>query len=134
MSQSDYLRRKRVANILKIDAAENQIYDSSMYLKFKQFQLENVVTSDNVNYSNIKDANNQIIFNMERDVSVCPSFVLCTTSARPNRVEHRGRLCNDYPLNWYEKKVAENAKELWCKCELNRSTTDANACLCFTGK
>ena len=135
MSQSDYIKRKQVANILRTDAAENPIYNSSMYVKFKQFQLENEITSDSIDYSNIADTNNQVIFNMERNVTNCPSFLLCSgTSARPNRVAHKGRLCNNYPLNWYQRKVAESTKKLWCKCQLNRSTTDGNACSCFIGK
>ena len=45
MSQSDYLRRKRVANVLKLDAAEQPIMESSRLRDFKQFQFVSIVTN-----------------------------------------------------------------------------------------
>jgi hypothetical protein len=135
MSQSDYLRRKRVANVLKLDAAEQPIMESSRLRDFKQFQLENEITSTNIRYHRIVPTNKQLVLNIEKDVSNCPTFIVCTgTSQRPNRVPHQGRLCNDLPLTWHERNDAINAKQLDCKCELNRSTTDANRCACVTGR
>jgi hypothetical protein len=48
MSQSDYLRRKRVVTVLKNDSAENPVYNSRQFLDFKQYQVENSVVSDNI--------------------------------------------------------------------------------------
>ena len=139
MSQSDYLRRKKVANELSLDASLNPIYDYSKYLTFKQFQFQNEIGSSNINYSNIINQNNKNLFGVERNVTNCPSFAVCSDSVtgglvRENRVPHVGRMCNDYPLNWYENKVKEEAKNLDCKCELNRTATDANACACVTNR
>lgn len=136
MSQSDYLRRKRISNMLRIDIAEDPIYDSKKFLEFKQYQLENEITSSNINYNErIVPDGKQLIFNMERTVTNCPSFILCTnTSQRPNRVAHSGRMCNDLPLNWRDKNDLSNAKKPWCKCQLNRSTTDANKACCAVCK
>jgi len=39
MSQSDYLRRKRVANVLKLDAAEQPIMESSRVRGFKKIKI-----------------------------------------------------------------------------------------------
>lgn len=139
MSQSDYLRRKKVANELSLDASLHPIYDHSKYLTFKQFQFQNEITSSNIDYSNIINQNNKNIFGIERNVTNCPTFSVCSDSVtgglvRENRVPHVGRMCSDYPLNWYENKVKEEAKNLDCKCELNRTTTDANACACVTNR
>ena len=41
MSQSDYLRRKRVSTVLRVDPNENPIYSSKQLLAFKQYQIEN---------------------------------------------------------------------------------------------
>ena len=135
MSQSDYLRRKRVANVLNLDATEQPIMESSRLREFKQFQLENEITTTNIRYHRIVPASKQSILHMEKNVTNCPSFLVCTgTSQRLNRVPHKGRLCNDMPLTWHERNDAINAKQLDCKCELNRSTTDENRCACVTGR
>lgn len=135
MSQSDYLRRKRISNMLRIDIAEDPIYNSKKLLEFKQYQLENEITSSNINHQRVVPSGSQLILNMERTVTNCPSFILCTnTSQRPNRVAHSGRMCNDLPLNWRKKNALDNAKEPWCKCQLNRSTTDANKACCSVCK
>ena len=135
MSQSDYLRRKRISNVLNLDAAKNPVYSSTQYGDFKQYQLENEITSTNISYRKIVPVSKQVILDMDRNVSNCPSFILCSgTSQRPNRVSHKGRMCEDLPLNWHDKNAVDNAKEPWCKCKLNRSTTDANSCSCSTLK
>lgn len=131
MSQSDYLRRKRVVTVLKNDSAENPVYNSRQLLDFKQYQVENSVVSNNITYKRMLASGEQNIFGMERDVSNCPSFECKNTSQRTNRVLHTGRMYDDHTLNWHEKNALNNAREPWCKCELNRSTTDDNACLCY---
>ena len=135
MSQSDYLRRKRVSYILRNDAATDpSVLNSGKLLSYKQYQLENEIVSTNQPTHNILPAGKQDIFGMEKNVSGCPTFIVCgDTSARPNRVAHTGRMCNNVPLNWHEKNDLKNAKQLWCKCELNRSTTDGNRCACVKG-
>ena len=37
MSQGDYLRRKRVANMLRIDESEDPVYDSSKFYNLNNF-------------------------------------------------------------------------------------------------
>jgi len=132
MSQSDYLRRKRVSTVLRVDPNENPIYSSKQLLAFKQYQIENNVTSSNISYRKIKPAGKQVVYEMVRDVTNCPTFICENTSQRPNRVAHVGRMCNNHPLNWWEKKANEVSKELWCKCQLNRSYTNENRCSCIT--
>ena len=135
MSQSDYLRRKRISNILYNDISDNPIYNSKTLLDFKQYQLENEIVSLNINNQKMGSAESQRIFNMDRNVTNCPTFIVCTnTSLRPNRVAHIGRMCNDLPLNWRDKNDLHNAKEPWCKCQLNRGTTDDNKACCSVCK
>jgi hypothetical protein len=118
MSQSDYLRRKRVANVLKIDASEQPIMEPSRLREFKQFQLENEITSDSIRYERIVPLGKQNILNMDKDVSNCPTFAVCNgTTQRLNRVPHKGRLCNNNPLNWHEKNEINNAKQFDCTCK-----------------
>tara|TARA_A200000159_G_C7127593_1_gene257475 strand:- start:236 stop:643 length:408 start_codon:yes stop_codon:yes gene_type:complete len=133
MSQGDYLRRKRIANELRLDASVDPVFDSSKYLNFKEFQLQNTIESTNVDYSEILPTTKRNIYGMERTITNCPTFILCASSTRPNRVPLNGKLYSNMPLNWHQKNTAENAKNLACKCELNRSTTDENKCACVTG-
>ena len=118
MSQSDYLRRKRVANVLNLDAAQQPIMEPSRLREFKQYQLENEITTSSIRYHRITPVNKQQILHMEKNVTNCPTFAVCTgTSQRANRVPHKGRMCNDLPLNWNERNDANNAKQFDCTCE-----------------
>jgi hypothetical protein len=134
MSQSDYLRRKKMSNVLNLDSSADPIYDSKQYLDFKQYQIENQTVSTNVSYRKITPSNVQNILNMEKKVANCPEFLLCDPSTRPNRIPHKGPMCGNTPLNWWEVKEKTNLKQLWCKCQLNRSTTDDNKCSCVVSK
>lgn len=62
MSQSDYLRRKRVVTVLKNDSAENPVYNSKQFLDFKQYQVENSVISDNITYKRLSASGETKIF------------------------------------------------------------------------
>ena len=69
MSQSDYLRRKRVANVLNLDAAQQPIMEPSRLREFKQYQLENEITTSSIRYHRITPANKQQILHMEKNVN-----------------------------------------------------------------
>ena len=141
MSQSDYLKYKRISNQLRIDnqkdaGATNQsaVFNSQDLLHYKEYSLTNTIVNTKPTLNKLTLNSRQRIYDMDKVVENCPTFIVCgDTSARPNRVAHTGRMCNDVPLNWREKKDLKNAKQLWCKCELNRSTTDGNRCACVKG-
>lgn len=114
MSQSDYIKYKRVSTQLYLDAAKNQtpVFTSQTYLDYEQYQLENVTINLCNNYSLLTPVGKQIVFDMEKRVSTCPTFKICTdTNKRP----HRTPLPQVYftpkyqPLNW------RNAKKLALK-------------------
>lgn len=117
MSQSDYLRRKRVSNVLNMDASGIPIYGAKEYTDFKQYQLENEIKSTNLNNQQILPTNRQYILDMERNVTNCPIFVLCADAyKRPNKLPHTGAMCSILPLNWYEKKTKAYTDYITCKC------------------
>jgi len=129
MSQSDYLKRKRLATTLHNDSTRMPIFDAQMLVDFKQFSLENTIVSDSNPLNRILPANKQLIFHIETGVSSCPPFIVCSgTQSRPNRVPHTGKMCTPVPLNWHEKNAIDNAKQLWCKCTLN-----GDRCACVRG-
>jgi hypothetical protein len=101
MSQSDYIKYKKVSRELKINKL-NPILDSQEYIDYKQYALENTTptrpnyvynggtsttTNGKLSYNQLVPANKKIIFGIERSrTTTCPTFTLCTnTNQRTNR-------------------------------------------------
>lgn len=85
MSQSDYIRRKRVANQLLEPKKQPSVLNSGSYMDYKEFALENTLAS--VSTKNPYESVG--IFNLGiKSTSHCPGFILCSgTNARLNRVK-----------------------------------------------
>lgn len=112
MSQSDYIRHKKIANILKHqnDGEYNKknlgIFVHSQDLtNFKTFELSNTIYDRNVTYNQILAGNKQNIFNMEMKISGnCPNVIFCTnTNNRPNRTKQ-----NIPMFSHYRGKISKN--------------------------
>lgn len=87
MSQSDYIRYKRVATELKSQTKLRPVLESGQYINYKEFALENTIVSTTQPYDNSVPANINVVFDMRlRSASACPQFTLCSgTNSRPNR-------------------------------------------------
>jgi hypothetical protein len=137
MSQSDYIKYKRVATILRKND-QPPVMESQTYLDLKEFALVNTIV-------NTKPVTNlltlpttpatQIIFDMAKVVNNCPTFPICTnTNTRKNRVP----LSTVYytpvpkPLSIKATKNASWMKNA-CKCKLNSKYTNSNICSCKNG-
>jgi len=137
MSQGDYLKRKQVAHALRIDGGNtnnNQpaVFGSHDLLRYKQYQIVNDDSSTTVNYNLIKPADTKLVFDMERKVANCPTFVVCKdTDTRPNRVLTADTGCKVqiHPLSWEAKKNVPNKTEL-CVCQLKFKHINKNVCSC----
>jgi hypothetical protein len=136
MSQSDYIKYKRVATQLYLDASYNQtpVFTSQNYLDYEQFALENTVQNWSNNYRLMTPSGEQIVFNMEKRTTGCPAFIICkNTNKRP----HRTPLPAVYftptpqPLNWEQKKNAPWLKN-GCICNLDSVKTLRYICKCKT--
>lgn len=144
MSQSDYIKYKKVTTVLAVDkgTAQPPVLDSQKYSDYKEYVLENTVANSKLVYRRIVPSNTQIVLDMEKKKSavqnmgtstvVCPSFLLCkNTNQRKNRVP----LSSVYftpipqPLNWQQTKNA-SWKKTGCKCILDSKYTNANICSC----
>ena len=89
MSQSDYLKYKKVSNQLKIDSSNDlpPVFLQSDYLNYKQFSLENSITNSKTTFNRITPSSYLSIMEMDKKVTYCPSFNLCVnTNKRTNRV------------------------------------------------
>jgi len=148
MSQSDYLKYKKISTTLIVDMSTNMlpILNSQDYSDYKEFVLENTVSNSKVIYRKITPINTQVVLGMDKNktlvqnmgtlTSNCPSFLLCNnTNRRPNRVPIPGAFSvpTPQPLNWQKTKNASNLKTA-CKCILNSSYTNTNICKCKLGR
>ena len=144
MSQSDYIKYKKVTTVLAVDMSNNflPVLDSQKYSDYKEYVLENTVANSKIVYRRVVPSTTQIVLNMEKNKSavqnmgtlttVCPSFLLCKNT---NKRTYREPMSSTYftptpqPLNWYQTKNA-SWKKNGCKCILNSSKTNANICSC----
>ena len=142
MSQSDYIKYKKVNTILAVDASTNflPVLNSQDYSDYKEYVLENTVTNSKTIYRRITPSTTQVVLDMDKslsyvqDISNCPSFLMCNNT---NYRQYRVQMSNVYftptpqPLNWMQTKNASWQKT-GCKCILNSSKTNANICSCKT--
>ena len=88
MSQSDYIRYKRIANELR-NQAENlsPVIDSGKYIDYKAFTLENTILNTKLSYTKLQPSSSVNVFGMQiNNPSNCASFTLCRgTNSRVNR-------------------------------------------------
>jgi len=76
MSQSDYIRHKKMANILKHQENLGNVLTSQDLTSFRTFELSKTIYDDSLTYNEILPGNKVN----------CPSFLFCTgTDNRPNR-------------------------------------------------
>jgi hypothetical protein len=125
MSQSDYIKFKRAATKLSIDNKstgnkEAAVFESGDYIEFKQFNLENTILDSSPTYNYIVPSGRQIVFNMDKVVSSCPTFITCkNTNTRPNRVPMSASYFTPVPkpLNWKILNALEKTQFEACKCD-----------------
>jgi len=91
MSQSDYIKFLKTAQILQGEATTNHelppVLTPTDYTAFESYNLETTVSNTKNSYSSLLPSANKRIFNIEKKVSTCPSFILCSnTNMRTNRV------------------------------------------------
>lgn len=146
MSQSDYLKYKRVSTRLRVDNnTTNQppVFSSTTLTHNQQYALANSITNTKPKYNRLVPSDRKYVFGMEKAVGGCPAFIICTnTNLRTNRVPMTCRadpsVPTPEPLNiWnrgWDSIVSASANlKTGCKCALHRSHTDANSCGCKLG-
>jgi len=146
MSQSDYIKYKKVNTVLQLDASSNflPVLNSQDYSDYKEFVLENTIANSKTIYRRITPSTTQVVLNMEKNKSLvqnmgtsktnCPSFLMCNnTNTRPYRVNMSDVYFTPtpQPLSWMQTKNS-SWKKTGCKCILNSAKTNANICSCKT--
>jgi hypothetical protein len=109
MSQSDYIQHKRLSVMVKDLANQQPVLDSEDYTQFKQYTLENTITTSKPTLNQLTQPNYQKIFGMEKKVSSCPNtqFNVCkNTNQRSNRVLNTLRQFAPSPMTFtIQKKI-----------------------------
>lgn len=139
MSQGDYIKRKQVAQTLYSDGGSVQnnqpaVFSAHDLLMYKQYQIINNDSNTILNYNLLALPGKIMVFDMERNVTNCPTFVVCrNTNTRPNRVMRTVEKCpvSIHPLSWEAKKNSMDNKTL-CVCQLKRKHIHRNVCSCGT--
>jgi hypothetical protein len=88
MSQSDYIKYKRIANELNNQAKNlSPVIDSGKYVDYKAFTLENTIISNKQSFSKLPPPSSINVFGMQiNNPSSCGRFILCSqTNTRVNR-------------------------------------------------
>uniref|UniRef100_A0A6C0JNJ3 Uncharacterized protein n=1 Tax=viral metagenome TaxID=1070528 RepID=A0A6C0JNJ3_9ZZZZ len=147
MSQSDYIKYKKINTVLSVDASTNflPVLNSQEYSDYKEFVLENTIQNSKTIFGRITPSISQVVLGMDKKKTLvqnmgttltnCPSFLLCNnTNKRLNRVPLSTVYSNPtpQPLNWMQTKNASWQKSA-CKCILNSRRTNTNICSCKLG-
>jgi hypothetical protein len=134
MSQSDYIKLKKTSMILKNNELP-PVLTPEDYTDFVQYNLETTVTNTKKSYSRLLLPGNRDIFDMEKNVSGCVGFILCTnTNERPNRVLNTAVA---YPYSpTPTKKYIKNVPYPPCPCSVNKPKKyiKSHPCACLTNR
>ena len=138
MSQSDYIKYRRISEQLRVDASRNQlpVMTQTNYLDYKEYVLENTIKSTSIVYNLLTPSGEQIVYGMEKIAANCPTTYECINT---NKRLHRIPMPSVYftptpqPLNWFQKKNAKWQKNA-CICSLNSVNTLRYVCNCKLGK
>lgn len=140
MSQSDYLKYKRISTRLRVDndtTSQPAVFSSNVLTQNQQYSLFNSITNTKPRYNQLIPSGKKLVFNSEKDVTNCPTFPVCKdTNLRTNRVPMTCRadptIPTPEPLDIVTRNNAVNMRT-GCKCVLNSRHTDGNICSCKVG-
>jgi len=119
MSQSDYIKYKKITTKLAIDKTNDlpPVLNSQDYSDYKEYVLENTITNSKIINRRLIPSTTQVVLDMDKNkalvqnmgtsLSNCPNFLLCNnTNLRSNRVPLSNVFSNPtpQPLNWDQKK------------------------------
>jgi hypothetical protein len=87
MSQSDYIKFKRISNLLKYNKYE-PVFTNQEYIDLTQYQIANSIPDTKLVVNAPLPEGKTLIFDVIKDVADCPEFISCVeTNLRPNRIE-----------------------------------------------
>jgi hypothetical protein len=136
MSVSDYIKYKRVGTQLR-DVLPNSkkeapaVFNDQMYIDFKQYTIENQIVDTKLVENSLIPAGSNLIFDMMKVVSGCPTFPVCTsTNTRTNRIPMSQVYYNPkQPAKYVKHSIYGEPAHLnkpACNCIVNRKFSNSN--------
>lgn len=111
MSQSDYIRYKKISNkLLEVNKIDS-ILDSQDYTDFKQYYLESNIVNTKPLLNRLNISGQSVIFDMKLNIKYCPktNFTMCNkTGNRANRINTPYHTSDADPVNQYPIKKIIN--------------------------
>jgi hypothetical protein len=80
-------RCKRVSTELKINKF-NPVFNTKDYIDFKEYSIQNNITNTKLTYNQLCPSGYKKIFNMEKKVTNCPSFIVCRQTNQSSSHQH----------------------------------------------
>jgi hypothetical protein len=108
MSQSDYIRYKKISNQLLEVSKLNAVLDSRDYTEFKQYYLESNIPISKTTLNKLNLQGYNTIFDINKKILNCPidNFTMCNnTNLRDNRVLVTDHRTDAYEVNIYPIKT-----------------------------
>lgn len=152
MSQSDYLKSKRISTQLRIDnqkvsGVTNQpaLFASHDLQDYKQYALTNTIVNAKPTLNRLTPKLRQRVYDMDKVVSNCPSFIVCKdTQQRENHVWSSAGYFGATKANNTTKSSLVNIRTYWdnapanlkteCNCAVGNRTEGSYACACSMGR
>lgn len=104
MSQSDYLRYKRVSHVLREQEKLPAVLSNNDYVQYKSFTIENKIQSDTYVYYKVLPPSLRIVWGMERPrAPQCAVFPVETPLQRLNQVPKLDRWLTTPARPWAAK-------------------------------
>lgn len=152
MSQSDYLKSKRISTLLRIDnqkvnnvTKQPAVFTSQDLQDYTQYALMNTTVNTKPTLNRLTPKLRQRVYDMDKAVSGCPTFIICKdTQQRNNRVLSLGGYFGATTANSTVKSSLVNIRTYWdnnpanlkteCNCAVGNRTDGSNACACSVGR
>jgi len=123
MSQSDYIQYKKTQQVLKDQTKWSAVLEPSNYTSWEKYAIETTVPNTKLRHSRLLPKNTVNVLEMERKISSCPTFTLCSgTNQRPNRVTNTISV----PMPTYRLNKVNDPT----KCTFQKNAYVQRSCLC----
>jgi hypothetical protein len=125
MSQSDYIKYKKISTELKSLNKYPSVLQEDDYNLFKEYSLENTIQNTKLTFNQFQPPGFTIINGMEKKVTNCPNFPTCKdTNTRSNRKPLGGAFYYPHPLRpLTQKQIAAQTKSTLVTSKLCQCST-----------
>lgn len=99
MSQSDYIKYKKLSNQLLHVKKMNAVLDSQDYTNYKEYYLESNISNTKTTLNKLNIEGYTTVFDMNKKIENCPTY--------------KYRVCNNTNLNYNRVSVTDHRTEAY---------------------